>query len=61
MLARLHTGLDIISGCKDPSDLLEVGYRLGPVGRDVMACTASNLAPIAKAVIQVPETGDRTR
>ena len=26
-----------------------------------MACIASNLAPIAKAVIQVPEAGGRTR
>ena len=54
-------GLDIISGCEDPSELLEVGYRLGLVRRDVMACTASNLAPIAKAVIEVPEAGGRTR
>ena len=34
------------SGCEDPSDLLEVGCRLGLVGRDVMARTASNLVPI---------------
>ena len=40
---------------------VEVGYRFGLVGRDVMACTASNLAPIAKAVIHVPEAGGRTR
>ena len=60
-LARLHTGLDIISGCEDPSDLLDIGYQFGLVGRDVMAFTASNLAPIAKAVIQVPEAGGRTR
>ena len=26
-----------------------------------MACSASHLPPIAKAVIQVPETGGRTR
>ena len=45
------TGLDIISGCEDPSDLLEVGYQFGLVG-GVMACTASNLALIAMAVIQ---------
>ena len=39
---------------EDPSDLLEVGYQDGLVRRDVMTCTGSNLAAIAKAVIQVP-------
>ena len=61
--ARLHTGLDRIDGSADPSDidLLEVGYQFGLVERYVMACTASNLAPIAKAVVRVPETGGSTR